>query len=135
MKFTRFEQEVEEDIEYETGRAPSEAGGDLTPWATQGVLLLNTVLTVRAGEAGAHRGQGWEAVTDAVLTHLAGCGRRLVFVLWGRQAQKKARLLGEGHVVLTAGHPSPLSVRYFHGCGHFTAINKAIEGQPVDWRL
>ncbi len=123
------------EIEHETGSAPSEGSGDLSPWARQGVLLLNTVLTVRAGEAGSHRGRGWEAVTDAVLSHLAGCGRRLVFVLWGRQAQKKARLLGSGHVVLSAGHPSPLSVRYFHGCGHFEAINQGIEGPPIDWHL
>ncbi|MDF1702954.1 MAG: uracil-DNA glycosylase [Planctomycetota bacterium] len=123
------------EIETETGQAPSQGTGDLTPWADQGVLLLNTVLTVRAGEAGSHRRKGWEALTDAVLTHLAGQPRRLVFLLWGRDARKKAALLGTRHVVLEAGHPSPLSIRHFRGCGHFTATNDAIEGAPIDWRL
>lgn len=114
--------------------APS-GSGDLTPWARQGVLLLNAVLTVRAGEAGSHRGRGWEALTDAVLTHLARAPRRLVFLLWGADARKKKRLLGDRHVVLEAGHPSPLSIRHFRGCGHFGATNKAVDGPPIDWIL
>lgn len=124
------------EIESELGvTASPDGGGDLTAWANQGVLLLNTVLTVRAGEAGSHRRRGWEAVTDAVLTHLADQSRPIVFVLWGGEARKKKRLLGSNHVVLEAGHPSPLSIRHFRGCGHFSAINQALDGPPIDWRL
>lgn len=124
------------EIATETGEDPAPSGrGDLTAWARQGVLLLNTVLTVRAGEAGSHRRRGWEPLTDAVLQHLAASPRRIVFVLWGGEARKKARLLGPPHVVLEAGHPSPLSIRHFRGCGHFTAINAAIDGPPIDWQL
>ena len=124
------------EIEAETGAAPAPGGGgDLTAWARQGVLLLNTVLTVRAGEAGSHRRQGWEPLTDAVLAHLAAGERRIVFVLWGGEARKKRPLLGYRHVVLEAGHPSPLSIRHFRGCGHFQAINRSIDGAPIDWRL
>ncbi len=124
------------EIEAETGVHPAPGGsGDLGAWAAQGVLLLNTVLTVRAGDAGSHRRKGWEAVTDAVLRHLAVQPRRLVFLLWGGDARKKARLLGRGHVVLEAGHPSPLSIRHFRGCGHFTRTNEALDGAPIDWTL
>ena len=124
------------EIQAETGVEPSPGGsGDLTPWARQGVLLLNTVLTVRAGEAGSHRRRGWEALTDAVLAHLAAQPRRIVFLLWGADARRKARLVGRPHVVLEAGHPSPLSIRHFRGCGHFTRVAELVEGGPIDWRL
>ena len=123
------------EVEADTGAAPAARSGDLTPWARQGVLLLNTVLTVRAGEAGSHRGRGWEAVTDAVLAHLAAGRRRVVFVLWGGEARRKRALLGQRHPVLEAGHPSPLSVRHFRGCGHFRQINACLSARPIDWRL
>jgi uracil-DNA glycosylase len=123
------------EIEDDLGYAPSSGGGDLTPWARQGVLLLNTALTVRAGEAGSHRRRGWAAVTDRVLRHLAVGESRVVFVLWGGAARRKHPLLGERHPVLEAGHPSPLSVRYFRGCRHFRRIAELVEDPPIDWRL
>ena len=124
------------EIESELGTPASPSGsGDLTPWARQGVLLLNTVLTVRAGEPGSHRRRGWEALTDAVLAHLAAGERPVVFVLWGGEARKKKRILGTRQVILEAGHPSPLSIRHFRGCGHFRAVNEHLEGPPIDWTL
>ncbi len=122
------------EVEEDTG-ATMTGSGDLTPWARQGVLLLNAVLTVRAGEAGSHRRRGWEAVTDAVIAHLAASDQPRVFLLWGNDARKKARLLEVPHVVLEAGHPSPLSVRYFRGCRHFSRANTALGEDVVDWRV
>ncbi len=121
------------EIEADLGRPVPPGRGDLTPWARQGVLLLNAVLTVRAGEAGSHRRRGWEAVTDAVLAHLAVREAPLVVLLWGREAKKKRPLLGNRHVVLEAGHPSPLSLRYFRGCRHFSRANAALAPQAIDW--
>lgn len=124
------------EIEAETGRPASPSGsGDLTPWGRQGVLLLNTVLTVGAGAAGSHRGWGWERLTDAVLAHLASRSERIVFVLWGGVARRKAGLLGPPHAILEAGHPSPLSIRHFRGCGHFTEVNHLVRGAPIAWHL
>ena len=120
---------------------PRPASGDLTPWARQGVLLLNTVLTVRAGEAGSHRGRGWEALTDAVFAAVAARAAPTVFVLWGSAAQAKAGLIaaaGPQHRVLIAPHPSPLSVyRGFLGCGHFGQANAFLERAErgaINWR-
>ena len=121
------------EIEDDLGVALPPGRGDLGAWARQGVLLLNTVLTVRAGEAGSHRRCGWEAFTDAVLVHLAARPGRRVFLLWGADARKKRTLLGDEHVVLEAGHPSPLSVRHFRGCRHFSRANAALTLAPVDW--
>jgi uracil-DNA glycosylase len=123
------------ELEADLGIALPTGCGDLTPWTREGVLLLNAVLTVRAGEAGSHRGHGWEAVTDAVLAHLAADPTPRVFLLWGNEARRKARLIGAPHVVLEAGHPSPLSVRHFRGCRHFSRANRALAAAPVDWRL
>lgn len=109
--------------------------GDLRPWARQGVLLLNTVLSVRAGAAGSHRRRGWEPLTEAVLRHLARRPRPPVFVLWGADARRRRALLGAGPDVLEAGHPSPLSVRHFRGCRHFSAVNACLGPPPIDWRL
>jgi uracil-DNA glycosylase len=116
------------------------AHGDLSAWARQGVLLLNTILTVRAGEAGSHRGKGWEMVTDAVVSTLAARRTPVVFALWGLHAQKKERLLeGTPHPIVRAAHPSPLSARQgFFGARPFSAINEALiaAGQtPIEWRL
>jgi len=119
---------------------PAPSHGDLSHWASQGVLLLNTVLTVRAHEANSHRNQGWERFTDAVIERLNAQRDGLVFVLWGSQAGRKADMIDPGrHLVLRSVHPSPLSAhRGFFGCGHFSAINAHLSarGEPeIDWAL
>lgn len=114
------------------------AHGDLTAWAEQGVLLLNRVLTVRAGAPGSHRGLGWEAVTDAAVRSLVARGGALVAILWGRQAQQLRPLLGSTPVIESA-HPSPLSARTgFFGSRPFSRTNAALELQgapPIDWTI
>ncbi|GAA2520094.1 uracil-DNA glycosylase [Pilimelia columellifera] len=118
-------------------RLPPNSSGDLSGWAAQGVLLLNAVLTVRAGEAGSHAGHGWEAFTDATIRALNERDRRIVFLLWGGYARRKAALVtNPAHVVLEAGHPSPLNQRGFGGSRPFSAANKALAdaGLPtIDW--
>lgn len=115
--------------------------GCLVPWAKQGVLLLNTVLTVRAHEANSHRGIGWETFTDAVIATLDTKDQPIVFLLWGRPAQRKKALLHarENHLILEAPHPSPLSsYRGFFGCKHFSETNRFLEehgATPVDWQI
>jgi uracil-DNA glycosylase len=103
------------------------AHGDLTGWAEQGVLLLNAVLTVRGGTPGSHAGKGWEEFTDAAIRALDARDSRVVFVLWGGYARKKAALVTRPHhVVLEAGHPSPMNPRGFLGSRPFSAVNKAL---------
>lgn len=118
---------------------PVPDNGSLTHWAEQGVLLLNTVLTVRAGEANSHKGQGWERFTDAVIGAVAARARPAVFVLWGNHAKKKAKLIDtERHAIVEGAHPSPLSARRFFGSRPFSGVDKALAEQghaPVDWRL
>lgn len=114
--------------------------GDLTPWAQQGVLLLNTTLTVREQQAASHQGKGWETFTDAAIRALAQQRNGLVFLLWGRHAQNKAGLIDpEKHYMLKAPHPSPLSAhKGFIGCGHFSAANEILAAQglaPINWSL
>jgi uracil-DNA glycosylase len=113
------------------------ATGDLTSWAEQGVLLLNAVLTVRAGQPGSHARHGWEHVTDAAIRALDVSPGRVVFVLWGAYARRKAALVtGAAHVVLEAGHPSPMGANRFLGCRPFTAINAALAEagrDPIRW--
>lgn len=109
--------------------------GDLTPWAERGVLLLNTVLTVRAGEAGSHRRRGWEALTQAAVAHLVASPTPVVFLLWGNDARKVAKVVRAPHHVLEAGHPSPLSIRYFRGCRPFSQANELLGPRAVDWQL
>jgi uracil-DNA glycosylase len=114
--------------------------GCLLPWARQGVLLLNAVLTVEDGRAGAHAGKGWEGFTDHVVETLAREREGLVFLLWGGYAQKKGAVIDpRRHRVLKAPHPSPLSAhRGFMGCGHFSAANEALARRgaaPIDWAL
>jgi uracil-DNA glycosylase len=113
------------------------ASGDLTGWARQGVLLLNAVLTVRAGAAASHAGKGWEGFTDATIRALNARDERIVFLLWGGYARKKAVLItNPAHVVLEAGHPSPLNREGFRGVRPFSAANKALAdgGRPlIDW--
>jgi uracil-DNA glycosylase len=112
-------------------------GGDLTGWARQGVLLLNAVLTVRAGAPASHADRGWEHVTDAVIKALDARDDRVVFVLWGSYARRKAQLVtGSQHVVVEAGHPSPMNPKGFLGSRPFSAIAKAlveVGATPIDW--
>lgn len=114
--------------------------GELTDWTRQGVLLLNTVLTVREGSPNSHRGKGWEIFTDRVIECLNEREKPMVFLLWGANAKaKRALLTNPNHLVLTAAHPSPLSAYHgFFGCRHFSKANEflATHGQtPVDWRI
>ena len=114
--------------------------GYLLPWAQQGVLLLNTVLTVEAGQAHSHKQLGWEQFTDKVIDALNQHANGVVFMLWGSHAQKKgARIDRNKHCVLSGPHPSPLSAyRGFFGCGHFSKCNQYLldnNKMPIDWRL
>jgi uracil-DNA glycosylase len=113
--------------------------GYLVPWAGQGIMLLNAVLTVRAHEPNSHKNQGWETFTDATIRALADRADPVVFVLWGAYAQKKAKLIDAArHPVLVAAHPSPLSASKFFGSRPFSAINAALEKlgkPPIDWQL
>lgn len=117
---------------------PAPSNGDLTPWADQGVLLLNRVLTVRPGAPDSHRGRGWEAVTDAAIGALAARGGPLVAILWGAKARSLKPLLPGVHV-LESAHPSPLSAHSgFFGSRPFSRADRALldaGGTPVDWRL
>jgi uracil-DNA glycosylase len=114
--------------------------GCLTPWADRGVLLLNSVLTVEEGRAGAHANRGWEGFTDAAIDALNREREGIVFLLWGSYAQRKGQLIdARRHCVLKSVHPSPLSAhRGFLGCGHFSAANRYLESRgqaPIDWSL
>ncbi len=114
--------------------------GDLSRWASQGVLLLNTLLTVRAGEPFSHRKRGWERFTDQVITTLSCEREHIVFVLWGAPAGKKSSLIDETkHLILRSAHPSPLSAyRGFFGSRPFSRTNEYLQHhgiEPIDWRL
>jgi len=113
--------------------------GYLVPWARQGVLMLNTVLTVRAYKANSHQGRGWERFTDRIIELVAAKQTRVVFVLWGREAQKKRMLITQPHhTVVACAHPSPLSVRKFFGCRCFSHINRDFADTglaPIDWQI
>lgn len=116
--------------------------GELTHWAKQGVLLLNTVLTVRAGEANSHKGQGWETFTDVIIEEIAKRQQPVVFLLWGKPAQSKRVIIerySNGHVILEAPHPSPLSAhRGFFGSRPYSKTNEALIAlgkEPIDWCL
>jgi len=127
------------EIERDLG-IPRPDNGYLVPWAKQGVLLLNAVLTVEAGKPGSHQGKGWEGFTDHVVETLDRECEGLVFMLWGSYAQAKGRIIdARRHCVLRAPHPSPLSAhRGFLGCGHFSAANRWLAGrrlEPIDWSL
>jgi len=127
--------ELHDDVDF---RVPN--NGCLIPWAEQGVLLLNAVLTVRAHQANSHQGIGWESFTDAVLRAVNASPNRVVFLLWGSYAQRKAEWIDETrHVVFKAPHPSPLSAsRGFFGCRHFSKTNSALESaglSTIDWQL
>lgn len=114
--------------------------GYLKKWADQGVLLLNTVLTVRAHQANSHQGRGWEQFTDAIIEAVNAQDRPIVYMLWGRPAQSKIpMLINPKHLILKAPHPSPLSAyRGFFGCRHFSQANHFLEENgitPIDWQI
>jgi len=128
-------QEIDRDC---GGLAGDRVDGDLTRWARQGVMLLNTALTVRAGEAGSHAGLGWQTITDAALAEISHAAPACVFMLWGRHAAAKASLVDRArHLILEAPHPSPLSAhRGFFGCSHFSQANAWLEERnlpPIRW--
>ncbi|WP_342442397.1 uracil-DNA glycosylase [Lysinibacillus sp. FSL K6-0057] len=130
-------QELQDDL-----GCPIPQNGTLTKWAEQGVMLLNTVLTVRAGQANSHKEQGWEQFTDAVIDLLAAREEPLIFVLWGKPAQRKKQLIRKyktPHAILEAPHPSPLSAyRGFFGSKPYSKINQQLVEwgkQPIDWCL
>ena len=139
--------ELEEDTREARERGDEEveftipAHGDLTKWAEQGVLLLNTSLTVRAHEANSHSGKGWETFTDRAIEQLSQNTENVVFLLWGKNATSKERLIAEGHnhFILKCAHPSPLSAsRGFFGCRHFSQTNeflREVGRETIDWRL
>ena len=125
------------ELEQDVGK-PIPHSGDLSAWAKQGVLLLNTVLTVRQGQPTSHQGQGWERVTDRVISELNNKQTPVVFLLWGAHAQRKAQLITNPiHYKLATVHPSPLSAhRGFFGCRHFSKANALLEKHgmtPIEW--
>lgn len=127
---------VYKELRDDLGVAPP-PNGDLTGWAGQGVLLLNAVLTVRAGAPASHANRGWEHVTDAAIAALNDRGERVVFVLWGAYARRKAELVTNPvHVVVEAGHPSPMNPKGFLGSRPFSAIGAALAEagrDPIRW--
>jgi len=132
-------QNIYKELNAELG-LPIPAHGYLTSWADQGVLLLNSVLSVESASAASHQGKGWETFTDRVIEVINREREDVVFMLWGGYAQRKgAKIDGARHCVLRAPHPSPLSAhRGFFGCGHFVAANEYMESRgitPIDWRL
>jgi uracil-DNA glycosylase len=125
------------EIHADTG-APIPADGDLTRWATQGVMLLNATLTVEANHAGSHQGHGWEEFTDTVISRLSAHRNNLVFILWGSYAIRKSALIDASrHLILTSPHPSPLSAhRGFFGNHHFSRANAYLAAHgisPIVW--
>ena len=126
--------EIEDDLGVRMSGSP-----DLTPWARQGVLLLNAILTVRAGEAASHSTIGWQRFTDAVIRYVSDRCEGVVFLLWGNYARSKRDLIdGSRHLILEAAHPSPLARGAFFGCRHFSKANDYLVRQgktPVDWVL
>lgn len=126
------------EVARDTGHPAENAATDLSRWARQGVLLLNTVLTVEEGKAASHADLGWQRITDGLIQALSQTRSGLVFMLWGGYARGKKHLIDpERHLILEAPHPSPLSAhRGFIGCGHFTAANRFLEStgkDPITW--
>ena len=126
------------EMDTDLGIAPVKHGY-LKAWADQGVLLLNTVLTVRAHEPASHKDRGWEKFTDAVIKDVSAREKPVVFVLWGAHAKKKAKLIdATRHAIVQGAHPSPLSAKLFFGSKPFSAVNEALAGfgqEPIDWQL
>uniref|UniRef100_A0A6B2LBL8 Uracil-DNA glycosylase n=1 Tax=Arcella intermedia TaxID=1963864 RepID=A0A6B2LBL8_9EUKA len=113
--------------------------GNLESWAKQGVLLLNTVLTVQQGIPNSHKGKGWETLTNEIIKHISKNSKNIVFLLWGADAQKKRDLINEGkHKVFIAAHPSPLAKKGFIGCKHFSQTNEYLcknDKSPIQWNI
>lgn len=133
-------QNIYKEIKTDTGIENDLSYGELTSWAKQGVLLLNTVLTVREGSANSHKGMGWEIFTDRVISELNRKNSPVVFLLWGANARSKAMIIDNPiHIKLSCAHPSPLSAyNGFFGCRHFSKTNEILikSGQtPIDWKL
>ncbi len=126
---------IYKELERELGIAPA-AHGCLQKWAEEGVLLLNTVLTVRQGAPASHRGKGWELLTDRIITLLDERPEPLVFLLWGSHARAKKELIkNPRHLILESAHPSPLSAHSgFFGCNHFLKANEFLK-EPIDWSI
>ena len=126
--------EIEDDLGIRMSGSP-----DLQPWARQGVLLLNAILTVRSGEAASHSGIGWQPFTDAVIRCISDRCEGVVFLLWGSFARSKRALIDtDRHYVLEAPHPSPLARGAFFGCRHFSQTNRILAAQgktPINWQL
>lgn len=130
---------IYQELQADLGIVPVQHG-HLTAWAKQGVLLLNTVLTVRAGQAYSHRGHGWEQLTDVIIQKLSQRQTPMVFILWGKPAQQKIKLIDTTHhVIIQSAHPSPLSAyRGFFGSKPFSKTNEALQKfglAPIDWQL
>ncbi|WP_265455642.1 uracil-DNA glycosylase [Enterococcus sp. HY326] len=130
---------IYKELQNDLGIEPAKHG-NLVAWAKQGVLLLNTVLTVRNGQANSHRNHGWEELTNAIIEKLNEREKPLVFILWGKPAQEKAKMIdGNRHIILMAPHPSPLSAyRGFFGSKPFSKTNQALIAlgeTPIDWQL
>lgn len=139
IKFPPSLQNIFKELESEYGIQPPKSG-ELTAWAKQGVLLLNTTLTVRQGTPQSHKGQGWEILTDRIISLLNQKEEPVIFLLWGANAwAKKPLIKNPKHLVLECAHPSPLSAyRGFFGCNHFKKANEYLEKngiEPIDWRL
>lgn len=126
--------EIQSDLGLEMSGSPN-----LEPWARQGVLLLNAILSVRAGAPASHRNIGWETFTDAVISYLSATCEGIVFMLWGNFARSKAPLIDSSkHLILEAAHPSPLARGAFFGCKHFSKANNFLTftgKKPIDWKL
>jgi len=129
---------IYKELQSDLGIAPA-SHGYLESWAVQGVFLLNSVLTVEQGQAAAHQNKGWEKFTDVVIDKLANNTDNTVFLLWGGYARKKGQMIDSNrHLVLQCAHPSPLSVRGFTGCKHFSKANDYLTQNgktPVNWQL
>ena len=130
-------QNIYKEIKNDLGVTPLPSG-DLSRWASQGVLMLNSVLTVFANKPASHKGKGWEIFTDAVIKTLNENRSNIVYLLWGKYAQVKGEVIDRNkNLVLISGHPSPYSVHLFYGNHHFSKCNKYLEEhkiKPVDWR-
>lgn len=132
-------QNIYKELYSDLGISPADHGC-LKKWADNGVLLMNTVLTVREGQANSHKGMGWEIFTDRVIELLNGREKPIVFLLWGGNAKQKMRLItNPGHLILQAAHPSPLSAfNGFFGCRHFSKANEFLTAngiEQIDWRV
>ena len=129
---------IYKELESDLAIAPA-SSGNLTKWAEQGVLLLNTTLTVRSGNSNSHKGKGWGLFTDSIIKYL-GNKENIVFILWGKNAQEKENFIDNNkNLVLKAAHPSPLSAsRGFFGCRHFSKTNEYLKEhyiEPIKWQL